>query len=249
MLDQRLEDCFVTGFKAPKLGPLDYVNHKFRWLSDEEVLEAASIVDPMKEEYESCTARQVNFCYELIVANRFVPGKTIKELAVIWGVSVDAVKRHSSEAYRRLKADIRDPEEIRGAIIQRLDTVMSMAMNHKKPYLTKEGEVIYADEPNYNAAVAAAKEIKALVGLDIRKIEHSHKEYETADLPELLEHWRKHKEAKRLENERPRTGQLGPAGAVGIGAGNLRGKNRGTKVPIDIQADGSGDPPVSDPET
>lgn len=222
------------------------IKHNFRWLSDEEVMEATAIMDPLSHEYESCTARQVNFCYELIVANRLVPGKTIRDLAVIWGVTPEAVKRHTAEAYRRLKADIRDPEEIRGAIIQRLDSVMAMATNHKKPYLTKEGDVIYADDPNYSAAIAAAKEIAELVGIRTKRVEHTHRDYETADMSELLEDWRKHREAKRLEDERARTSKFGAAGTIGIGAGNLRGKNRGTALPIDVQADGTGDPPIGD---
>jgi diphthamide synthase (EF-2-diphthine--ammonia ligase) len=175
-------------------GSMPHLHHKFRWLSDDEVTEAARIVSPLNaDEYESVTARQVNYCYELIAANRLVPGKTIKELAIIWGVTPESVKRHTSEAYRRFKATIRDPDEIRGAIIERLDAVMTMAMNHKRPYITREGDVIYADDPNYNAAVNAAKQISALCGLDVRKVEHTHKEYETADLSELLAKYREHK--------------------------------------------------------
>lgn len=226
------------------IGALARTNHRFRWLSDDEVMEAAAIVDEVNE-FESMTSRCVNYCYELIAANRLVPGKTIKELAIIWGVSVETVKRHTAEAYRRFKAEIKDPEEIRAAIIQRLDTVMTLAMSYKKPYITREGEIVYADDPNFTAAIGAAREIKSLAGLDSKKITHT-VDYENADLQELVAEWQKHKEKKQNEPER-----ISGYGSAGLGAPGsiLRKPNSRQKVLVPLQTEGAGDPPVCDPDT
>lgn len=210
--------------------------YTFRYLYPHEVEEARRLEGTEEEDADwlSDTEKRVNFIYELIASNRFVRGKTYKELAIVWGLGKATVTQYASEAYRRFKAAIRDPEEIRQELLARLDSAMGEAMNHKKAVYVKEkvrdesgtsetGRIEYVPDPQYMAAIKAADSMAKLVGLDVKKHEHTHRsEYTEVDLEELAEiaiaklngedHGRPRLPEPRREEQRPRRGAPRAAG-------------------------------------
>lgn len=136
-----------------------------RGLDQEDIAEAFV----MKGE---CRQKRVEYIADLIVQVKWIPGRTHKDLAVIWGITRAAVRQYSSEAYRQFKSKLGEPEELRNALLEKLDFVVTSAMAAKQPFLSKDGVVVYADRPDHKAATQGILGLAELAGLKVRKHEH-----------------------------------------------------------------------------
>jgi hypothetical protein len=88
---------------------------------------------------------------------RWRRGRTDKEFAARYGLSVSRIQNLSAEASRIVKGAIEDPEEIRA---QLFDTFLQIAT-----------EARGADRPDYNAAARSLSEAADMVGLKKQRLE------------------------------------------------------------------------------
>lgn len=70
---------------------------------------------------------RVVFCMEMMRAMRWTRGKTDKLLARRWDVDVDTIWLYSAEAWRRIRAEVTDPDATAGTICIALERVIDEA--------------------------------------------------------------------------------------------------------------------------
>lgn len=70
---------------------------------------------------------RVQHCMALMREIRWKRGVTDKELARGWGVDVMAVRQYSAEAWRRIKAEVTDPDSTASTVCMALEKVVEEA--------------------------------------------------------------------------------------------------------------------------
>ncbi len=113
---------------------------------------------------------KVEFIFELNRHFRFEPQLTTKVLASLWGQDVSTVRRYAQDAKRQYKymakhANI-DPEVFRAEIDDSFAMLRDKAIHSKKAFMTKEGEIVYADQPDYKSAIMAQRARAELAGIN-----------------------------------------------------------------------------------
>jgi hypothetical protein len=153
----------------------------FRYLDDQDIDEAVKLQGAERGE-------RVRFIYNMISESRWSVGRTGPELSYIWQIQLNTVNQYAAEAYRHFKLQLGDPDELRGALMEKLNYVVDSSMKAKKPFLTKEGELVYADAPDHRSAINGIVAMGDLCGLRVRKVEHklSKAEYDKQDLESLM---------------------------------------------------------------
>lgn len=119
---------------------------------------------------------RVNECLEIMRANAWDRGKTGKTLAVKWGVAESTVRNYSTEAWRRLRAEVTEPDRVVVKLATTLETVIDDAMAEvKDPPMIVAGDRVYKESPNAarKSVIEASKTLAALIGANApQKHEH-----------------------------------------------------------------------------
>ena len=115
---------------------------------------------------------RVQHCMGLMREVKWYRGKSAPSLAAEWGISLDCVEQDSSEAWRRVKAEVMDPELVGPDICMNIAKVMRDAIAETDdPAMIdggagKDGERrVYQESPNVSRKVVleAAKTYAAIV--------------------------------------------------------------------------------------
>lgn len=115
---------------------------------------------------------RVQHCMDLMREVKWYRGKSAPSLAAEWGISLDCVEQDSSEAWRRVKAEVMDPELVGPDICMNIAKVMRDAIAETDdPAMIdggagKDGERrVYQESPNVSRKVVleAAKTYAAIV--------------------------------------------------------------------------------------
>lgn len=132
---------------------------------------------------------RVDFIFALMSNIQWKRGQTGRLLSEIWSMSQNTIDQYASEAYRRFKSQLGDPEELRGMIVAKIETVVDSAMQNTKTMLTKEGDSVEVAAPDHRSAIAGLMGIGELCGLKVRKTETKvrYEEYSRESLNELME--------------------------------------------------------------
>ena len=132
-------------------------------LTPEEEEEAMKLVGSSPDE-------KVEFIFELNRHFRFEPQLTSKALAEIWGLSVQRVRQYGQDAKRHYRWMAKhsevDPEVFRAELDDAFQVLRDKAVNAKKPFMTKEGEIVYADQPDVKSAIMAQRARAELAGIN-----------------------------------------------------------------------------------
>lgn len=214
------------------------VNERYKYLSNEEIAEACDLRQEVAANDSDLVNMRVVFCYELMSTFRWTKGKTYRELARVWDVSHETVKKYSAEAYRRFKTGLGDTGDLKAKMIEQLQHVTQNAMQAKQPFLNKNtGDVVYADKPDHKSAIAGIQAIASLCGMNIKKVEHEHTHYDQKSLTELLLEWEASKNDKekaidttgteRLTGKTEEAGEAGEHGDEDVPV-RVSGKQGGT---------------------
>lgn len=118
----------------------------------------------------SSVEEKVEFIFELNRHFRFEPLLTCRELARIWGLNISTVRKYGQDAKRQYRYMAKmaepDPEVFRAELDDAFQVLRDKAVNAKKAFLTKEGEVVYADQPDVKGAIMAQRARAELAGIN-----------------------------------------------------------------------------------
>lgn len=117
---------------------------------------------------------KVYLVLDLIRANKWEHGATVKALANTWRTSERCVRNIHAEAKRLFRHHIDDPEAIRGELVNRMDYIVNDAMRKKKAITLRGGDgqadtVEYVEAPDHSAAIKGLMGIADLCGLKQKK--------------------------------------------------------------------------------
>jgi hypothetical protein len=105
-------------------------------------------------------AERVRYFLDAMTAGRFVTGRTVVEMADIWGLHLETVKQDAAEASRRIRDSVATEDEIRGQIIAALQDITQRCNEGKRP--------------QFRTAVEALRVLAGVSGAEKpQKIEHS----------------------------------------------------------------------------
>jgi hypothetical protein len=117
---------------------------------------------------------KVQLIYDLSVRLRFERGRTTRDLALIWGMTDEAVSRMAMEAKRQIvqaaRLTVLSPEDLRFELFTTLEAILTDAMHAKKEVVTKDGDVVVLNQPDRLAAIHAVGKMSELFGLGSRRM-------------------------------------------------------------------------------
>lgn len=119
---------------------------------------------------------RVQMCMKLMRAGKWRRGVTDKNIAAHWGLHIDSVAKYSSEAWRRIKAEVTDPDQTAATICIALENVIHEA---KDKGLYGHRSIIEAGKAWASIAGAGAPtrvEIGALANLSDAELEKRRQE-------------------------------------------------------------------------
>jgi hypothetical protein len=129
---------------------------------------------------------KLDFIQELIVELHWSP-RHKRELAQSWRMSALDVHRMGCEAQGLIMTAMRDPDELRAAIVGKMNYVVETAVHKKRAILDKDGNVVMVPDPDLKAAVAGLGQIARITGIDKTPPSRVVKDYQRMDLQQLLE--------------------------------------------------------------
>lgn len=135
-------------------------------LTDEDREDARNLVDATDQE-------KILFITNLAKGMRFLRGYTSQELAAIWGMRLDRVSELAKTAQIAIAVAEMIPQtvdEARAGTLARMEHIQFLALRNKKGVLSKDGEVVYMDAPDYNAAIKAEQVRGDVLGLGSRRM-------------------------------------------------------------------------------
>lgn len=189
-----------------KLDPMDTIlgSHVLpggiQFVSKDEAHEACDLLNATKED-------KIQFIYDLKANFRWMDGRTHKDLAKCWDMSVAAARGLASAADRHFRMHLGDPDAIHGKLLAQLDHVTVSAMNATKAVVVQTSgdttEIEYVSAPDHKAAIAGIKEIAALTGLSRKKLDVN-VNYEGMSMEDMMKRMRSDlEEAKSIAAPTP----------------------------------------------
>ena len=129
---------------------------------------------------------RVEFVTELVIGLVWTLDNK-RELAHIWGIGPREINRLGRAADASVISKIRDPEELRSKLMEQAHFVVSDAMQKKKPFVDKNGNIVLAPDPDHKAALQGINQIYKMSGLDkVQPEEPDAGKYAGHDLDHLL---------------------------------------------------------------
>ncbi len=132
---------------------------------------------------------KVAFIVMLIREFRYDGYKTVQRLARLWGVETSVVTSLHQQAMLAIQTHIMEhAPSLPYKILEQVEYVVSSAMNAKKPFMTKTGEIVYADSPDHRAAITGLKTVMDAIGMGKKDspLNISPDQFESHSLEELL---------------------------------------------------------------
>lgn len=85
---------------------------------------------------------RINYICDLMRALKWQTGRTVKELGKLWGVNPNTMRGYSSDASRRVRAEVTDPESVSRDVCSALRIAVSETLDKKDwSRMTKAAEV------------------------------------------------------------------------------------------------------------
>jgi hypothetical protein len=129
---------------------------------------------------------KIDFIYTLIRECKWYKLRTARELSVIWRCETKEVMALGRTASEVLQRDIVPfAEQLKSEILEKTDFVVNSAMSAKKPFLTMQGDVVYADAPDHRSALTGLNMLADIVGIKAPK-KSIHANYTECSLEELI---------------------------------------------------------------
>lgn len=151
-----------------------------------------------KDEAEKCAElsddEKVFFIYMLARNQRWHRGVTNRELATIWGLTVDRVSKLSEMARMVVLTTQREafkrPDDLRFELKQICEDVRGIAMAATKPIVVRDADgatsIEYVPAPDLKTVLASVRQESELFGLGTRRlIKQANKDYDEMSLDEL----------------------------------------------------------------
>lgn len=129
---------------------------------------------------------QVEYVQELIIGLKWTI-ENRRELGGIWDIGPRKIGELGRRADALIISRIRDPEELRNKLMEQAHFVVSDAMEKKKAFVDKLGNIVLTPDPDHKAALQGINQIYKMSGLDkVKPIEPDESKYAGHDLTQLL---------------------------------------------------------------
>jgi hypothetical protein len=109
-----------------------------------------------------------------------------REVGRYWGIGPRALGALSNRANAMMIASISDPEALRAKLIEQVSFIVADAMQKKKPFLDKTGDIVMAPDPDHKAALMGVAFIAKVTGLDKPRPMAPEDDYKGQSLAELI---------------------------------------------------------------
>ena len=135
---------------------------------------------------------KLEFVGTLLVEGRLIRGRSKNLLADAWGCNGSTVTRLIIDAQTVFQHEMGEPEEVRGMILGRLESIAEDALDKQKAVVVGHGKgeshVEMVPDPDHKAAIQGYKEIAEMLGLKVKKHDHNHEhKYDEESITKLKE--------------------------------------------------------------